>query len=312
MSAAGPSLEVDIGALHLKNPVLAASGTAGFGREYAHFAPLFGAIVAKSVTLGPRAGNPPPRLVETACGLLNSIGLENPGVEAFLRDELPAARGLGVPIVASIAGETAAEYGELARAVDRADGVAAIEVNISCPNVARGGMLFGADPVQAAAAVGAARAATRLPLIAKLTPNVTDVCAVARAVVDAGADAVALINTVAGMAIDAERRRPVLGGVFGGLSGPAIKPIALRMVWLVAEAIDRPVIGMGGICDARDAVEFILAGAAAVGVGTATFVDPGAAAGIVDGIRAYLVEAGARSLRDIIGAARRWRDEGRA
>lgn len=309
MSGESPSLAVDIGALHLQNPVLAASGTFGFGDEYAAFASDFGAIVCKSVTIEPRAGNPPPRLWETAAGLLNSIGLENPGVDAFLRDELPAARRLGVPLVVSIAGDAAAEYGELARALDGAAGVAAVEVNISCPNVARGGMLFGSDPVQAAAAVGAARAATRLPLIAKLTPNVTDVCAVARAVVDAGADAVSLINTVAGMAIDIERRVPALGGVFGGLSGPAIKPIALRMVWQAAGAVARPVIGVGGISDARDAIEFLLAGASAVQVGTATFVDPRAARAITDGIRAYLAATGARSLGEITGAARGWRDE---
>jgi len=301
-----PDLTVKIGSLTLKNPVMPASGTFGFGEEYARYFDLscLGAVVVKSVTLEPTLGNAPPRVCETPCGMLNSIGWQNPGLEVFLREKLPFLRRFDVPVIVNVAGKTVEEYAEVARRLDGVPGVAALEANISCPNVREGGMAFGTSPAAAARVTAAMRRATSLPLIVKLSPNVTDIVEVARSVVDAGADALSLINALTGMAVDLETRRPVLGNVLGGLSGPAIKPVALYMVWRVAQAVSVPVIGMGGITTARDAVEFLLAGASAVAVGTASFRDPYALPRIIQGLREYLVEHNISSVRELIGALR--------
>jgi dihydroorotate dehydrogenase (NAD+) catalytic subunit len=300
-----PRLRVKLGRLELKNPLVTASGTFGFGREYAGLVDLrrLGAVTVKSLTLRPRAGNPPPRIAETPAGMLNAIGLENPGVEWFLAEGLPFLRERGVPVIASIAGETPEEYAALAAVLDRAPGLAALEVNLSCPNVARGGLAFGGDPAAAAEVTRAVRKATGLPVIAKLSALVTDLVAVARAALEAGADVLSLINTLPGMAVDVDRRRPVLGNVFGGLSGPAIRPVAVRAVWQVYAALRCPIIGMGGIVTARDALEFALAGARAVAVGTAHFVNPRAAEEVLDGIERYLAERGVADFNELVGAA---------
>ena len=302
-----PNIAVTIGGLRMPTPVMIASGIHGFGEELAGLAGLegVGAFVLKTVTPKPRMGNPPhARIVETPAGIINSIGLENPGIDAVLADKLPAAQRLGVPLIASIAGETNEEFADMARRMDEADGIAALELNISCPNVERGGMLFGCDPSLAAGAVAAARAATKITLIAKLTPNVTDIAQVARACQEAGADAVSLVNTFSAMAIDVETRRPLLGGNVGGLSGPAIRPAALLRVYQVAQAVDVPVIGMGGIWEARDALESIIAGASAVAVGTVLYSDPSRPKAIVEGIRDYLVEHGIADMADLVGTVR--------
>ena len=269
-------LGVKLGALELKNPLIAASGTFGYGGEYNEIydVSLLGGVVSKSVTLDARVGNPPPRIVETPCGMLNSIGLANAGLEHFLSEELPAMRRLGAAVIVNIAGRTIAEFETLAAAIGAAEGVSAIEINVSCPNVHEGGMAFGVNSEATGQVVGAVRGATSLPLITKLTPNVTDIRETARAAVDAGSDILSLVNTVLGMAVDWRRRRPVLGGVTGGLSGPAIKPIALRMVHAVASLGIAPVIGLGGIMSGEDVLEFMVAGASAVQFGTATFSDP--------------------------------------
>ncbi len=292
--------------LRLKNPVMAASGTFGYGTEYADLVPIgrLGAVVCKGTTLKPRPGNPTPRIAETPAGMLNSIGLQNIGVEALIREKAPIWAAWDVPVIVNIAGETVGEFAELAARLDGVPGVAGLEVNISCPNVETG-LEFGTDPAAAAAVTAAVRKATSLPVIVKLTPNVGDIVAVARAVEAAGADAVSLINTLLGMAIDIRTRRPVLGAGFGGLSGPAIKPVALRMVYEVAGAVEIPVIGIGGITTAADALEFLLAGATAVQVGTACFANPRAPIEILDGIAAYLMAAGIADIREVIGAARR-------
>jgi dihydroorotate dehydrogenase (NAD+) catalytic subunit len=297
-------LGIRIGGASFANPVLLASGTCNYGRELAGLLDLakVGGLITKTITPRPRAGNRPPRIVETPAGLLNSIGLQNPGIEAFLAEQWPFLRTLDTRVVVNIAGESADEFGELAGRLDQVPGIAALEVNISCPNVERGGLLFGSDPVAAASVIAAVRRATRLPVIAKLTPNVTDIAAVAVAVESAGADAVSLINTLVGMAVDLDRRRPVLGNVTGGLSGPAIKPVALAMVWKAHRAIRLPIIGVGGICSARDALEFIVAGATAVQIGTASFVDPCASALVVDGIRAYCEQQRVTEIGSLVGA----------
>lgn len=303
----GPDLTVQLGPLRLRNPILTASGTAGFGREMAAFFPLreLGGFVTKGITLEPRPGNPPPRLAETPAGLLNSVGLENPGLETFLAEELPWLRDQDVPVIVNINGRTIEEYSLLAARLDAAPGVAGIEVNISCPNVKEGGIAFGADPRLAAAVTRAVRAATRLPLIVKLSPNVADITAVARAVAAEGADALSLINTLLGMEIDLERRRPVLANITGGLSGPAVRPVALRMVWEVYRAVEIPIVGMGGIASARDVLAFIMAGASAVAIGTAGLADPSIYRAVGEGIRSYLVEENLSSVGEIIGLAHR-------
>ncbi len=286
---AGDPLQVTLAGLPLRNPVMTASGTFGYGREYNDLVDLsrLGAIVVKGVSLTPWAGNPPPRVAETPAGMLNAIGLQNAGVEHFIECDLPWLAARGPAVIVNIAGKTVEEYAGVAGRLDSAAGVAALEVNISCPNIKEGGLSFGTDPGAAAAVVAAVRAATRLPVIAKLSPNVTDITVMARAVAAAGADAISLINTLLGMAIDVERRRPLLGNIMGGLSGPAIRPVAVRMVWQVYEEVQVPIIGMGGIMCTRDALEFILAGASAVAIGTATFRHPETALEIVTGLENY-------------------------
>jgi dihydroorotate dehydrogenase (NAD+) catalytic subunit len=300
-----PVLAVDIGGIFMKNPVTVASGTFGFGPEYAPYVDLnrLGAVVVKGITLRPRPGNLPPRIVETPAGMLNAIGLQNPGVDHLVTEILPYFKQFDVPVIVNIAGETVEEYASLAGKLDRVAGIAGLEVNISCPNVKKGGMQFGSDPLTAAEVVRAVRAATGLPLVVKLSPNVTSITAVAAGVAEAGADALSLINTILGMAIDVKRRRPVLGTVTGGLSGPAVRPVAVRMVWQVYKEVKLPIVGMGGIMSAADALEFILAGAAAVAVGTANFVNPRATMDVLEGIEAYLVENGVRDINKLVGAA---------
>ncbi|HEY3174320.1 MAG TPA: dihydroorotate dehydrogenase [Candidatus Polarisedimenticolia bacterium] len=301
------ALAVTLGALRLKNPVLTASGTCGYGLDLLpHFdISLLGGIVCKSLSLAPREGNAPPRLAETPGGMLNSIGLQNIGIDLFLSEKLPLLRRHDTAIVANIFGETVEEFGALARLVDGAEGVAAIEVNISCPNTARGGTEFGVDPDATARVTAAVRGATRLPLIVKLSPNVTDITLIARAAVDAGADILSLVNTFFGMAVDVERRRPILSSGSGGLSGPVIKPMAVHLVSRVARSVNVPLIGIGGIRSGADAMEFILAGASAVEVGTATFTEPAACVRIVREIEEYCARHAIAELRTLIGALNR-------
>lgn len=295
-------LAVTVAGIHMKTPVIAASGTFGFGLEYKDFIDLneIGAIAVKGLTLEARSGNQGRRIAETPSGMLNSIGLENPGVDAFLATILPQLKQYDVPVIANISGNTVEEYALMAKKLTVA-GVAGLEVNISCPNVKNGCLAFGVDPESAALVTGAVKNNTSLPVIVKLSPNVTDIVTVAKAVEAAGADAVSLINTLLGMAIDIHSWRPVLGNVVGGLSGPAVKPVALRMVWQVAKAVTVPVIGMGGIMTAEDALEFMLAGAAAVSVGTASLVNPRAAADIAQGMQDYLQKKNLQHINDIVG-----------
>lgn len=303
-SGASPDLSVQLGPLRLKNPVMAASGTFGYGEEYADFAApeRLGALVVKGISLDPRAGNPPPRLVETPAGMINAIGLENVGLASFLETKLPYLRARGATVIVNIFGNILEEYGELAARLDAVPGIAAIEINISCPNVKQGGMVFGTDPVMAGRVVQAVRSATSLPVITKLTPNVTRIGDIARAVVDAGSDIVSCINTVAAMAVDVFTRRPKLANIVGGLSGPAVKPIALRCVYEVTRAVSCPVIGLGGIASARDALEFLLIGARAVQVGTANFANPRACLDILDGMERFLEVERLGSIEDYIGS----------
>jgi dihydroorotate dehydrogenase (NAD+) catalytic subunit len=277
---------VDIAGIKMKNPVMVASGTFGYGEEYSELIDLnkLGAIVTKSVTLNPRPGNPPPRICETSAGMLNSIGLQNDGLKVFIEKQLPFLSKFDVPVIVNVAGETIDEYVEVSRALSREPKVRGIELNISCPNVKKGGMTFGIDPKATKELIEEVRAATKLPLIAKLSPNVTDITVIAKAAVSAGADALSLINTVLGMAIDIKTKKPKLATVTGGLSGPAIKPIAIRMVWQVAQVVKVPIIGIGGIMTAEDAYEFLLAGASAVQIGTANFVDVEAPLKIIEGL----------------------------
>ncbi|MBW2506533.1 MAG: dihydroorotate dehydrogenase [Deltaproteobacteria bacterium] len=302
-----PDLKINIGALRLNNPVMTASGTFGYGKEFASLVNLhrLGAIIVKGISLLPRPGNPPPRLAETACGMLNAIGLENVGLEKFLSDKLPFLLGIDTPLIVNILGDTLEDYQQLAARLDEEEKVAALEVNISCPNVKHGGVAFGTDPDMAYNVTKGVRQHFSRPVIVKLSPNVTDIVMIAGAVEEAGADAVSLINTVLGMAIDIEFCRPKLANIFGGLSGPAIKPIALRMVWQVADAVAIPVIGIGGISTPEDAVEFMLAGASAVQVGTANFINPKATEEIIQGLETYLTEKNMASVQELIGRARR-------
>lgn len=299
-----PVMSVEIGSLKLRNPVMTASGTFGYGEEFSQYVDLekIGAFVTKGLSLKPRAGNPTPRIVETPGGMLNAIGLQNVGIDAFVQKKVPFLRSVNTPAIANFFGYTPDEYAELASRLDAIPEVAALEVNISCPNVKQGGIVFGTDPGCAASVVAACRAATKKTLIVKLSPNVTDIVEMAQACEGAGADALSVINTLTGMAIDLERRRPVLANVTGGLSGPAIKPVALRMVWQVAKAVKVPVIGIGGIMSATDALEFILAGATAVQVGTASFVNPAAAQEIAEGMEQWLAERGIADIKSLIGA----------
>jgi dihydroorotate dehydrogenase (NAD+) catalytic subunit len=297
-------LRVRIGSLELRNPILVASGIIGYGREYERLVSLdaIGGIVTKTVTRHARAGNPPPRVCETPAGMLNSIGIENPGLEGFLETKVPILRTLPCAVIVSVEGENVAEFCELVEGVDGCGAAHAIEVNISCPNVGPHGLRYSTDAGMAREVMGAIRPLTKLPLIAKLTPNVTRVGEIAEACESCGADAVSLVNTFVGMAVDARTRKPILGTVLGGLSGPAIKPLALAKVWEVVQAVDIPVVGMGGITRPVDAVEFLLLGARAVEVGTALFADPTLAEGCVREIDRYLETLGASSVDDVIGA----------
>ena len=293
--------------LRLRNPVMTASGTFGYGTEHASLADFeeLGAIVCKGTTLRPREGNPQPRITETASGVLNSIGLQNIGVDALVADKAPVWAGWRVPVIVNIAGETADEYAELARRLDGVPGVGGIEVNISCPNVAAGGAEFGTSPAEAARVTRSVRVATSLPVVVKLTPNTGEIVAVAEAVAEVGADALTVINTLKGMAVDVRTGRPVLGNGTGGLSGPAIKPVALHMVYQVAAAVEVPVIGCGGILTGTDAIEFIMAGATAVQVGTASLTDPLAALDVLEGLKGYLRDERIEDIAELVGAARR-------
>lgn len=297
------ALSVVIAGIRFKNPVMTASGTFGYGLEFAPYTALdkLGAIIVKGLSLKPRPGNPGPRIVETPCGMINAIGLQNVGVEVFIKEKLPFLKKIKTPVIANIFGETVSDYVEVAKRLDAAGGVAALEVNISCPNVKHGGIVFGTVPNEAHRVVSAVRGATRLPVITKLSPNVTDIRVMVRAVEEAGSDAVSLINTVTGMVIDVERRRFALANRIGGLSGPAIRPIAVRMVWEAASVAKTPLIGIGGITTGRDAMEFILAGATAVQVGTANFVDPDAAIKVAEGIEEY-VKRHKTSVKELVGA----------
>ncbi len=299
-----PNLTVEIGSILLKNPVMTASGTFGYGQEFADYLDLncLGGIITKGLSLKPRAGNPTPRIVETCGGMLNAIGLQNVGIDEFIEKKVPYYRTIDTRVIANFFGTTVDEYAELAGRLDAIPEVAGMEVNISCPNVKQGGIVFGTDPAAAAAVVTAVRERTTKPVIVKLSPNVTDIVAMALACQEAGADALSVINTITAMAIDLKTRRPVLANITGGLSGPAIKPIALRMVWQVSRAVKIPVIGIGGIMTATDALEFLLAGATAVQVGTASFLDPGTAGRIVQEMEEYLVSEGISDVRELIGA----------
>ncbi len=299
-----PDLRVNIGSLVLQNPVMTASGTFGYAREFENLVNLhrLGAVIVKGISLHPRRGNPPQRIVETPCGMLNAIGLQNVGVERFISEKMPYLRNLAVPVIVNILGDTVEEYREITERLAPVDGIAALEVNISCPNVKRGGVAFGTDPQMARKVTEAVKEAAAVPVMVKLSPNVSDIVALARAVEDGGADSVSLINTLIGMAIDLKRRRPVLANVIGGLSGPAIKPVALRMVYQVAGAVAIPVIGIGGIDSTEDALEFILAGATAVQIGTANFINPRISEEVVEGIGAYVQDHDLQSIRELIGA----------
>ena len=301
------NLSVNVAGMALRNPIMTASGTFGYGAEFAPYMDLqsIGAIVTKGLSLRPQAGNDTPRIIETPAGMLNAIGLQNVGIDAFVEKKVPFLRTVNTPCIANFFGNTVEEYAEMARRLDAIPEVAGLEMNISCPNVKCGGIQFGSDPVSAATVVAACRAACNKPLIVKLSPNVTDVVAMARACVDAGADSLSLINTLVGMAIDIKTRRPVLANTTGGLSGPAIKPVALRMVWQVAQAVKVPLIGIGGIMSATDVVEFLLAGATAVQVGTASFVTPGIAQTIAEDLEQWMQDNGVHDVRELIGGLRR-------
>jgi dihydroorotate dehydrogenase (NAD+) catalytic subunit len=299
-----PDLTVEIAGIKLRNPVMTASGTFGYGSEFADYMDLesIGAIITKGLSLRPKAGNRTPRIVETAAGMLNAIGLQNVGIDAFIDEKAPFLRKINTPVIVNVYGNSLEEYGELAGRLDKIPEVAGLEVNISCPNVKQGGIVFGTDPKAAYEVVSLVRESTIKPVIVKLSPNVTDVVEMAHASVEAGADALSLINTLTGMAIDLKKRRPVLANVTGGLSGPAIKPVALRMVWQVAKAVNVPVIGIGGITSAIDALEFIVAGATAVQIGTASFLDPHASQTIARDMERYLAENGIHCIREMIGS----------
>lgn len=300
-----PGLKVNVGGIAMKNPVLTASGTFGYGLEFSRFLDLsrLGAFVTKGVSSRPWAGNRPARIVETRAGMLNAIGLQNVGIDAFIKDKLPKISKLDTAVIVNIVGREISEYVTVAKRLNRQEGVAGIELNISCPNIKEGGISFGQNPNLSAEITQAVRfAAPKKPLIVKLTPNVTDIGAIALAVERGGADAVSLINTLAGMAIDIDTRRPVLANVTGGLSGPAIKPVALRMVWEVARTVKIPVIGIGGISCWQDAVEFLIAGATAVAVGTANFINPEVTIEIIEGIERYLTKNKMRDVHQLIGS----------
>jgi len=298
------NLNINIGRLHLKNPVMTASGTFGYGTEYSDFIDLsrIGGIFVKGTTLRERQGNPYPRMAETPSGMLNSVGLQNKGVDYFINHIYPTVKDIDTNIIVNVSGSTIEDYIETAEKLNSLEKIPAIELNISCPNVKEGGMAFGTTCLSASQVVRAVRRVYKNDLIIKLSPNVTDISEIALAVEAEGADSVSLINTLLGMAIDSERRKPILSTITGGLSGPAVKPVALRMVWQVAKAVKIPVIGLGGIMNAADAIEFILAGASAIQIGTANFIDPTISVKVVEGINEYLDRHGIESVSDIIGA----------
>ncbi len=300
------NLSVKIGSITMKNPVMTASGTFGSGKELSDIVDLskLGAIVVKGVSLEPWSGNPYPRTVETASGMLNSIGLQNDGVDNFITEKLPFLREFDTPVIVNVVGQTVDEYAEVARKLDFTEGVHGLEINISCPNVKAGCLAFGSSPEGTAEVVSAVRKATSKTVITKLTPNVTDVAALAKAACSAGTDAISLINTLQGTAIDPWTKTFKLANIVGGLSGPAIKPVALRMVWQVAQSVDVPVIGMGGIVNGLDAIEFLLAGADAVAIGTGTFVNPKAVVDVVEEITSYMVKMGIEDISTLVGSVR--------
>jgi len=299
-----PNLAIELAGISLKNPVMVASGTFGYGEEYAQLVDLnrLGAIVAKTITLKPRLGNDPPRIVETASGVLNSIGLQNVGIDVFINEKLPFFREYDVPLIVSIAGETTDEYVQLAKTL-QGEKITGLELNLSCPNIKYDRkLMFAQDPQATHQVVSRVRKATSLPLMVKLSPNVTDIASIAKVCEKAGADGVSLINTFSGMAIDVESRKPILRQITGGLSGPAIKPIALRMVYEVHKAVKIPIIGIGGIMTAGDALEFIIAGAKAVAIGTGNFVDPLTPIKVIDGIREYMIKNKIKDIKSIVGS----------
>ena len=297
------SLAVEVAGIRMQNPVMTASGTFGYAQEFEGYLDLnrLGAIVVKTVTRLPRPGNPAPRIAETPAGMLNAIGLQNVGIDAFIREKLPYLRRLAPPLIVNVAGESVEDFRELTKRMSDQEGVAGIELNVSCPNVA-GGLDFSTDPLLTSRVVQAARLATHLPVIPKLSPNVTDIRVIARAAVEAGADALSLINTLVGMAVDVRTRQPKIANVTGGLSGPAIRPVAVRMVWQVAQVVEVPVIGMGGIATAEDALEFLIAGATAVSVGTANFIDPAATVKVIEGLGQFCVANSISDIRQLVGS----------
>ena len=301
-----PDLSVKIGKIKLKNPVIAASGTFGFGEEYKDFFDIdhLGAIIPKGISLKPMMGNPPPRIFETEGGIINSIGLQNPGFQAFIKDKLPYLNNIKTHLLINFFGKTQKEYVELARRFDEVPGLSGLEMNISCPNVKQGGIIFCSDPKMTYGLVRAVRKSTKLTLIVKLSPNVTDIASIAKSSEEGGADGVSLVNTFRAMAINIHSRKPELGNMMGGLSGPAIKPIALRMVWEVSQTIRIPVIGMGGITKAEDAIEFILVGASAIQIGTANLVNPRTGVEVIYGIKRYLIENKINRVQKLIGLFR--------
>lgn len=301
-----PDMSVEIAGIKLRNPVMPASGTFGYGEEYTPFIDMekIGAIVTKGLSLKPKAGNPTPRIAETVSGMLNAIGLQNVGIDAFIQHKMPFLRTVNTPVIANFFGNTLEEYGEVAKRLNDIPEIAAGELNISCPNVKQGGIVFGTDPKAASEVVALVRKNLQKPLIVKLTPNVTDITVVARAVEEAGADAIACINTLTGMSVDVNTRKPRIANMTGGLSGPAIRPVAVRMVHQVVQTVSVPVIGIGGIVKAMDALEFLIVGAKAVQVGTANFVDPAAMISVIEGIEDFLVAEGIDDIHDLIGSLR--------
>jgi dihydroorotate dehydrogenase (NAD+) catalytic subunit len=305
-SLRNPDLSVKIGNIKLKNPVIVASGTFGFGDEYQDFLDLnqLGGIIPKGISLTPMMGNPPPRIFETEGGIINSIGLQNPGVQDFIKNKLPYFKNIKTPLIINFFGNTQKEYIELAKRLDNVPGISGLEMNISCPNVKQGGMVFGTDPRMTYRLVRGIRKLTKLTLIVKLSPNVTDITMVAKSAEEGGADAISLINTFRAMAINIYSKKPELGNIIGGLSGPAIKPIALRMVWEVSQTVKIPVIGMGGIMKAEDAIEFILVGASAIQIGTANLINPRTGIEVISGIKRYLIQNKIQRIQKIIGLFR--------
>ncbi|CAG37744.1 dihydroorotate dehydrogenase [Desulfotalea psychrophila] len=300
----GADLRVDIGSLELQNPIMTASGTFGYAREFSQLVKLqkLGAVVVKGISLRPRPGNPPPRIVETSSGMLNAIGLQNVGVDRFISEKMPYLQEQGLPAVVNILGDSLEEYRDIAQKLRGVKGIAAIEVNISCPNVKKGGVAFGTNPEMAARVTRTVKDAADVPVMVKLSPNVTDITEIARAVEAGGADSLSMINTLIGMGIDIKTRRPSLANIIGGLSGPAIKPVALRMVYQVAKVVSVPIIGIGGISSLEDVIEFLLAGASAVQIGTANFVDPAISSDLVEQLADYVQAEGLSSVRELIGA----------